>query len=164
MEDILCVGNIERREVDTFAGRAFSGDFELARDEFDRIDGVVFHHTQSGRGFKNHDEHAMFIHISDEEAEIFALLVSATKVLFVDEVGDGLVGHESAGCQRADAGQIKSSHVTLLRDKESALVNDQRRRGVRAGDELAERGIQFLDILHCQLGQVGHIYECCGAF
>ena len=154
---ILCVGNVERREVDAFAGRVFSGDFELMRDEFNRIGSMVFHHTQSRRGFENHDEHAMFVHIGDEEAEIFALLIGAAEVLFVDEAGDGLIGHESAGCQRADAGQVKSTDITLLRDQESALVNDQRRRGVRAGNELAQRCIQFLDVVLGQLWQDGHI-------
>ena len=63
-------------------GGAFPRDFELARDAFDGGGGVVFHHAHAGLGFENDDQQAMFVHVDDEDAVFFALLVDAVESWF----------------------------------------------------------------------------------
>ena len=75
----------------------------------------------------------------------------------LDEVGDGLVGQVGAGSERADGGQIELSRIALVRDEESALVDDQRRGGVAAAQELTQNVIESLDVFLDKLGQSGHV-------
>ena len=53
------------------------------------------------------------IHIHDEHAVFLALLVDAVEIFLVNQVGDGLVGHVSAGGQRGDGGQIELAAIAL---------------------------------------------------
>ena len=49
-----------------------------------------------------------------------------------------------------------SSDVALVGDEKAALVNDQRRRWRRSGDELVEGFIQLLNVLLDELRQSSH--------
>ena len=84
----------------------------------------------------------MFIHIDDEHAGFLALLVDGIEIGFVDQAGNGLVGHERTRGQRADGRQVHAGGIALVRDKEAAFVYDQRGGRISTGDELAESFVQ----------------------
>lgn len=158
------VRDIEHGQIESDTGRAFFRDGDLARDSFDGGNGVVFHNSDADLGFKDDDEQAVFIHVNDEHAEFFALLINAVEIIFVDESGDGLVGHECAGRKRADGREVKIVGVALMRDEKPAFINDQRRRRIRAFDKFAERAVQMADVVLNKLGQSGHVMRIAACF
>lgn len=137
---------------------------QLALDFFHGIGGKIFHDADAGLRFEDDDEQAMFIHIDDEEAEFFALLINAVEIGFVDEAGDGLIGQKCAGAQRGDSGQVKIARVALMRDEKSAFVNDERRRRIRRRDKFVERFVETANVAFDKLGQSGHVRRIAGRF
>ena len=49
----------------------------------------------------------MLVHINDEKAVIFTLLVNAIKIIFLNQPGDGLIGQERARRKGRDGSQVK---------------------------------------------------------
>ena len=163
-KNAFTVGDVENGQIKTCTGRAFLRDGQLARDAFDGGGGKIFHHAHAGLRFENHDEHTVGVNVDDEDAEFFALLVDAVEVRFVDESGDGLVGHERAGRKRGDGGQIEVTRIALMRNEKAALVDDQCRHCVRRSDELAERFVEPLNIVLDKLWESGHVMRIAGRF
>ena len=130
---------------------------ELARNAFDGLDGVIFHGADADFRFEDHDDEAVFINVDDEKAAMVALLINAVEFFFVDQTGDGLIGHERAGSKRSNGGEIEVVRLALLSDEEAALVNDQRGHRVRGLDEFAKDSVQFLNVFLDKLGQGSHV-------
>jgi cold shock CspA family protein len=141
------VGDVKHGEVHAGIRRTFFGDFQLASEVFDRTGGKIFNHADTGLGFENDNEKGMFVHVSDVDTEIFTLLVNAVEIGFLDEAGNGLIGHERTGGEGGNGGEVEFTRVTIMGDEKTALVYDQRRRGISAGNESAERFVHLLDIL-----------------
>ena len=129
-EDFAGVGEVENREVQTFGRIAIVRRLELVFDFFGGGGGEVFDGADADAGLEDDDEHAMVVDGEGEHAEFFAVLVDAVEIGFVDEVGDGLVGHVGAGGERGDGGEIKLAIVTVLGDQKPALIDHQRRGGI----------------------------------
>jgi hypothetical protein len=163
-EHAFAVGDIEDGQIETCTGRAVLCDGHLARDAFDGGGSVIFHHAHAGLGFEDHDEHAVVVNVDDEKAEFFTLLVNAVEIGFIHQTGDGLVGHERAGRERGDGGQIEVTRIALMRDEKAALVDDQRRRCIRRSDELAERFVEPPDVVFDELWESGHVMRIAGRF
>src|SRR5258708_36294354 len=104
-----------------------------------------------------HRKQAKLIHVLDVHAEFFALLIDAVESGFVDEVGDSLVGHERAGRQRSDGGQVELPAVAQMGDEKSALVYDQRGSGVALLEQLLEDVLELADVFLAQLGKRSHV-------
>ncbi len=146
-KEISGVSHVENRQIQALARLAFRRDGELAGDAFDGGGGEIFDDAHAGLGFEDHHQHAMFINVDDEQAEFVALLVNAVEIRLIDQAGDGLVGQERAGGQRGDGGQVEVMPAAVMRDEKAALVNDERRRGLRSGGELLERFVEPQDVV-----------------
>lgn len=163
-EEVLRVGHVEHGQVESAVGIALARGFEPARKAFHRAGRIKFHHPHPHLDLENDDQHAMFIHVHDEHAVFFTLLVNAVEIRFVDETGNGLVCHESTGRKRADGGQIKLLGITLMRNEKTALVNNQRGRRFGVSDEFAERFVQEVNITLNKLRQSGHVMRIAERF
>src|SRR3989442_5198472 len=94
---------------------------------------------------KDDGQQTTFVHAFDEEAELLSLLIDAAEIGFVDEISNRLVGQVGAGSQCRDRGQVKLAGITLVRNQEPALVDDQSRGGVRFLAQLLKHGLEVLD-------------------
>src|SRR6185369_10812196 len=90
-------------------------------------------------------------------AEFLPLLVDAVKIGFVDQVGDGLVGQESAGGQRGDGGEIELAGVAAAADQEPSLIDDQGSGGITLIQQLFQNVVELLDVFLDKLGKRGHV-------
>src|SRR5262245_55527085 len=118
---------------------------------------VVFYQSNTDLGLEDDDQHAVKIDAHYEHAELLALLVNAVEVSLMHHIGDRLVRHEGAGSQGRDSGQVELTGVPLTADEKPALINDQRRGGIRPGEQLFESVLQALDIFLDKLGKSGHV-------
>jgi len=135
---------------------------ELERDAFDGRGGEVFDGADADLGLEHHEQEAVFIHAGDEHAELLALLIDAVEVGFVDQPGDGLVGHEGAGSQGGHGGEVELLRVPLAGDEKTAFVNDQRGRCVAAFEQLAQLGVEAGDVFLDELGEGSHVMRIAG--
>jgi len=99
------------------------------------------------------DEEGLVFDGLNEEAETFALLVVAVELGFLDEAGDRLVGHEGAGGQGGDGGQVKLAGVSATADEKPGDVDDEGGGGSGLGEQAAQFFIEPEDILFDQLWQ-----------
>ena len=133
------VGDVKHGKIHSLSGIAFFRLMELAREVFNCRGGKIFYDADTGLRFENDDKQRMLIHVDDEKAEIFTLLINAVKTRFFYQAGDGLIGHKRAGGKGRNGGQIKILGITLMRDQKPAFVNEQHRRRVGAGDKFVKR-------------------------
>src|SRR6185312_4109214 len=79
-EEFAGVGDVEDGEVEAAVWIAFLGGLELPRDARDRADGEIFHRSHADERAEDHHQHAVFIHVEDQHAELFALLIDAVEI------------------------------------------------------------------------------------
>ena len=159
---VLAVGEVEGGKVEAAIGIAVPRGGKLVGDLLDGAGGVIFHDADADAGAEDDDEEAMFVNVHNEHAGFFALLIDAVEIRLVDEAGDGLVGHERAGRERANGGHVELRGIALMRDEKAALVNDQGGGGIRLADEFTQRAVEPLHILLEELRQIGHVTRAGG--
>jgi hypothetical protein len=155
------IGDIEFGEVHSRSGRALFCEMKLAGEIFNGTGGKILDDANAGLRFENRHEQSVFIHIVDEQAEIFSLLVNAVEIRLLDQTGDGLVGHERAGGQGRDGGEVKIGCLALAGDKKSALVREQCRCRIGAVDKSEKNFVKLLNVFFDELWQGGHVYIYC---
>jgi hypothetical protein len=122
LKEVGGVGDVEDGEVEAGARIALLSDLHLFGNVFGAGARKVFYHTNADVGSEDDGEEAEFVHVEDEHAVLLSLLVNAVETGFVDKVGNGLVGHECAGGQRGDGGEVELPGVAVAADEEPALV------------------------------------------
>ena len=162
LENSAGVGEVQHGKVQTAAGVAFLGGTHLCGDLFGGRCGEVFHYTDANGGFEDDDQEAVLVDTDDKHAEFFALLINAVEVGFVNEVGDGLVGHVGAGSEGGDGGQIELARIALSRDEETAFIDDQGRCGIALFEQFPQRLIEALNVFLDKLWQCSHVMRTAG--
>ncbi|MFM1943522.1 MAG: hypothetical protein RI897_2504 [Verrucomicrobiota bacterium] len=132
------------------------GDVHLLADLGDGVDGVVFDGTDADLGAEDGDQEAVFVHVTDEDAIGFPLLVHVTEGGFLDEAGDALGGGVGGGGEGAEGGGVTALHVSAFADDEAAFIENEGGGGFTFGEEIIQGGLHDPDILLDQLGKGGH--------
>src|SRR6266478_3496388 len=156
VEDVGGVGDIEDGEVQAAIGVAFVGGLKLAGDAGAGAKGKVFDGADADFDGEDGNEQAVFIHVQDEDAEFFALLINAVEILLMNKVGNGLVGEIGAGSEGGDGGEVELLGLAEVGDEEAALVNDERGGGFAAAEQIVKRAVELFNVLFDELWERGH--------